>query len=79
MPGGMGGAEKGPDGSISWGVFVEAAGPAASRVFSRQRAQWGRGIGAALMFGPWLLEPVSFVMDRKMLRGIKQRAEAGRP
>jgi hypothetical protein len=76
--GDMGGAEKGPDGATSWGVFVEAAGPRAARVFSRQRSTWGRGWGAALMFGPWVLEPISFVMDRKMLRGIKRRAEAAR-
>jgi len=66
-------------GSTSWGVFVEPAGSESARVVSRQRTHWRGGLGAALLFGPWLLEPISFVMDRKMLRGIKQRAEAVRP
>jgi hypothetical protein len=26
-----------------------------------------------------VIEPVGFVMERQMLRGIKQRAERGRP
>jgi len=69
------GSGAGPVGSTSWGVFVEPDGPAAARVISRQRATYGRGWAAALTFGPWLLEPISFVMDRKMLRGIKARAE----
>jgi hypothetical protein len=65
-------------GSTSWGVFVEPAGPGSARVLSRQRNAWSGDLGAALLFGPWLLEPISFVMDRKMLRGMKQRAEAAR-
>ena len=76
--GDMGGAEKGPDGATTWGVFVEPNGRGGSRVLSRQRAVWGGGLAAALMFGPWVLEPISFVMDRKMLKGIKLRAEAAR-
>lgn len=65
-------------GSTSWGIFVEPAGLDSSRVVSRQRVTWAGGLGAALLFGPWLLEPISFVMARKMLRGIKRRVEAAR-
>jgi hypothetical protein len=76
--GDVGGAEKGPDGATTWGIFVEPTGPVACRVLSRRRPRWGRGFGAALMFGPWILEPISFIMDRKTLRGIKRRAELTR-
>ena len=34
------------------------------------------GLGTSLAYGPSLLEPVSFVMDTKMLDGIRLRAEA---
>jgi hypothetical protein len=31
-----------------------------------------------MMYGPPLIEPISCVMQRKMLLGIKRRVEAGR-
>jgi hypothetical protein len=50
----------------SWLVLVEALAPNRCRVISRFRAVRP---GAALM------EPISFPMDRRMLLGIKERAE----
>ena len=35
----------------------------------------GAGVAQALAYGPWLVEPISSVMDLKMLAGIRRRAE----
>ena len=67
---------------LSWAFIIkkEAAG-GQSRLFSRYRADYGPGWTQALGYGPWIVEPVSFVMDLKMLAGIRWRAEqaAGSP
>ena len=39
---------------------------------------YGRGWATALALGPWLIGPIAFVMQRKMLRGIMVRAERAR-
>jgi hypothetical protein len=58
-----------------WGVFlVEPAGPATSRLVIRTRYRdetWWGPVVTRLAFGP-----VHFVMERRMLLGIKERAEA---
>jgi hypothetical protein len=66
--------ERGKGYSIAtWQFFLEALDKNTTRLFVRQR----------LAFSPdltllWrLTEPVAFVMERKMLLGIKQRAEQG--
>jgi hypothetical protein len=65
--------------SFSWAFVVEDAAGSATRLFSRYRAFHGPGWAAALSYGPWIVEPISFVMDVKMLEGIRQRAEAAQP
>lgn len=59
--------------SATW-VFVleEAAG--ATRLLVRGRNGYAPGFANALMWH--IVEPISFVMERRMLRGIKARAEA---
>lgn len=65
---------------VSWGFFVEAAEGGRSRLLSRYRVTYGRGLAPALLYGPWATGPIAFVMQRKMLRGIRARAErAARP
>jgi hypothetical protein len=61
--------------SLSWVFVVEEDGPGRSRLFSRYRADYGGGRAIDLSYGPWLVEPVSFPMDTKMLCGIRLRAE----
>ena len=70
-----GGPGRLPGVSVSWAFVVERLDGARSRLFSRYRADHGPGVGNALSYGPWLVEPVRFVMDRRMLWGIKRRAE----
>lgn len=69
-----------PDGSTegarsSWGFYVEPLDGERTRVISRIRADYPDGLATALQFGPYFTESVGFVMDRRMLLGIKERAE----
>jgi hypothetical protein len=76
------GEEPQPPGSFfkgeiaaTWAFVVEPLGPDSSRLLIRWRAAWSPS-AAARVAAPLLLEPVHFVMERGMLRGIKKRAEA---
>lgn len=64
--------------TASWLFFVEPAGPARCRVISRYRCDTSDDLPTRLQFGPAIIEPISFAMDRRMLIGIKQRAEQAR-
>ncbi|TVZ06584.1 hypothetical protein EAS64_04115 [Trebonia kvetii] len=65
--------------TASWLFLVEPAGPGRCRVISRYRCDTSGDLLSRLQFGPAIVEPVSFAMDRRMLIGIRQRAErAGR-
>jgi len=58
----------------SWVFFLEELDEWTTRLVSRSRNDWNRSLTNALVFG--IFGPISLVMDRKMLLGIKQRAEA---
>jgi phytoene desaturase len=74
------GAPLPPDGfAVSWAFVVEPRGDDRCRVVSRFRIRYPPGWASALALGPALLEPVGFVMDRKMLLGIRERVEAAHP
>ncbi len=60
--------------NFSWVFFLEELNEGITRLISRSRNDWSRGLGNALVFG--IFGPISLVMDRKMLLGIKQRAES---
>ncbi|HYP76777.1 MAG TPA: hypothetical protein VER12_12505 [Polyangiaceae bacterium] len=62
--------------AVSWLFFLEPLANGGSRLFSRFRAVYPPGIQSRLLYGPTLLEPIGFAMDRALLRGIKQRVEA---
>jgi hypothetical protein len=61
--------------AASWLFLVEPAGPGRCRVISHYRCGTSGDLLSRLQFGPAIVEPVSFAMDRRMLIGIKQRAE----
>ncbi|MDR1150879.1 MAG: hypothetical protein LBK72_00135 [Bifidobacteriaceae bacterium] len=61
-----------PSFRFSWSFVVEQEGPADARLAVRERYAWDR---AGLTAGLRALQWVSFAMTRKMLRGIKARAE----
>lgn len=71
------GGDPDPQGSRAiwgWHLFGEPGG--ATRLVERGRNDYQRGLVASLAFGPTLIEPVGFVMSRKMLLTIKELAEA---
>jgi hypothetical protein len=68
-------AEAGLDVRVTWAFVIEPLDARTSRLYSRSRTTPGPGLVQELSYGPWLVEPISFVMDRKMLQGVKWRAE----
>ena len=66
-------------GSRSTWAFHLLDGPEGStRLLERGRGRPGPGLAENLGFGPWFMDPIGFVMSRRMLRTIKRLAE-GRP
>jgi hypothetical protein len=61
--------------SVSWLFLVEPAGVGCCRVISRYRAAHSEDLGTRISFGPSLLRPIGFAMDRRMLEGIRERVE----
>jgi hypothetical protein len=62
---------------VSWAFLVEPLGPRRSRVVSRYRCATSADLLTRIRFGAVLAEPVGFAMDRRMLLGIRERAERG--
>lgn len=60
-----------------WGFHVLDRSPASCRLLIRGRGVNGPTLPERLFFGPLLMEPITFVMERKMLRTIKHLAESG--
>jgi hypothetical protein len=65
-----------PWAAASWLFQVEPLGPDRCRFTSRFRSAYSDDLATRLAMGPALVEPVGFAMDRRMLRGVKARAEA---
>ncbi|CAN5168163.1 hypothetical protein BH09MYX1_BH09MYX1_52120 [soil metagenome] len=64
--------------STSWGFYVEPLPNGRSRFISRFRCASSNDALSRIQFGPPLLEPIGFAMDRRMLLGVKARVEAER-
>jgi hypothetical protein len=71
-------AFRSEDGSWVWifALFAESGG---TRLVSRNRIATSDVSAAGRLVNRWVMEPGSLVMERKMLIGIKQRAEAFAP
>ena len=62
-----------------WSFVITPTGPASCRLVSRSRSARRPGaIGAVIAMASQLMDPVTLLMTRKMLLGIKERAEQGR-
>lgn len=61
--------------SVSWVFVLKPIDAQTTRLIERFRLDWTRGLKYTLP-NRMILEPVSFIMERKMLLGIKQRAES---
>ncbi len=64
-----------PRARVSWLLQVEPLGPDCCHFISRFRVAHSDDLQARWAFGPALLEPVGFAMDRQMLLGVKRLAE----
>jgi len=59
---------------FSWAFVLDPLDEHTTRLFIRCRAAWADTFAARLA-RPVLLEPVHFVMEQRLLRGIRERAE----
>ncbi len=67
----------GPRGCSTWQFAVVPDGARGSRLLTRGRYDHDPDWRSRLAFGRFPLEPITFVMSRKMMRGIKRLAEHG--
>ena len=58
-----------------WAFHLSRSDVGSTRLIERGRYVVGRSLGQRLTLGPMILEPISFVMSRQMLRTIKELAE----
>jgi hypothetical protein len=61
--------------SSNWMWVLEKVDERTTRLISRWSGDYGPGLKNRLSYGPCFMEPIEFNMSRKMLLGIKQRAE----
>jgi hypothetical protein len=64
-----------PWAAASWLLLTEALEPGCTRMVSRYRSAGSDDLRTRLAMGPALMEPIGFAMDRRMLHGIRRRAE----
>jgi hypothetical protein len=60
--------------ACTWGFYLEPLGGDVTRLIIRWRAAW-TNTRLARAAQPILLEPMHFIMEERMLRGIRDRAE----
>jgi hypothetical protein len=71
----LGGPPDAKGSQATWAFHLIDGPMGTTRLIERGRHRAGRGLGAKLGWGPYLTDPIGFVMSRKMLRTIKQLAE----
>ena len=59
----------------SWGFFLQPIDGRSTRLIERLRMDWGPETFSNGLFYRGILEPGSFIMERRMLLGIKERVE----
>jgi hypothetical protein len=72
----LGGPPNESGSQATWAFHLLDGPNATTRLLERGRGVAGSGLAEQLGFGPYLIDPIGFVMSRKMLRTIKQLAEA---
>jgi hypothetical protein len=60
----------------SWGLILQPIDAHTTRLIERFRMDWGPNTFANTLFYRGILEPGGFIMERRMLLGIKERVEA---
>ncbi len=73
----IGGAADAVTGAgASWGWFLKPDDRGGTRLIERWRTVYPLTTGARLGYGQLMVEPITFVMSRKMMLGTRLRAEA---
>lgn len=62
--------------NMSWLFFLEEHAAGTTRLISRSRNDWNNSLGNTIFYG--IFGSFTIEMDRKMLKGIKERAERKR-
>jgi hypothetical protein len=62
----------------TWAFYLLDGPNGTTRLLERGRGVAGKGLSEKLGYGPYLMDPVGFVMSKKMLRTVKQLVEASR-
>ncbi|MBZ0288271.1 MAG: hypothetical protein K8I30_11710, partial [Anaerolineae bacterium] len=62
---------------VSWLFYLDRKAGGHTRLIVRWRSYYPLTTAMRLSFGPLFIEPIHFTMERKMLLGIKARAERG--
>lgn len=65
--------------TASWLFLVEPLGAERCRFISRYRVATSDDLRTRAGFGEFLIEPIGFAMDRRMLLGVKERVDRTRP
>ncbi len=60
---------------LTWLFYLQEINRNKTRLIVRGNYDYSPGLLANLAYGPCLIEPIAFVMEKKMLEGIKQRVE----
>jgi hypothetical protein len=58
-----------------WIFFIEKIDDRKTRFITRFKSDYGPGFKNKMFYGKCLVEPVSTVMQKKMLKGMKKKAE----
>lgn len=61
--------------AASWAFVLEPLADDRCRLISRYRVACSDELATCLAFGPALVEPIGFAMDRRMLLRVKERSE----
>jgi hypothetical protein len=61
--------------AASWLFFIEPLNGQRCRFISRYRVDTSPDLRTRIAFGERMIEPIGFAMDRRMLLGVKERAE----
>lgn len=71
----LGGAPDPTGSTATWAFYLLSCADGTTRLIERGRHAVGRGLAARLGWGPYLIDPIGFVMSRRMLKTIKRLAE----
>ena len=71
----LGGKPEGDGSRATWAFYLFDGTGGTTRLIERGRHLAGQGILAKLGWGPYLVDPIGFVMSRKMLKTVKRLAE----